>query len=184
MVQPTDLVSRAGSGDHRAFEELTSPYRREIQVHCYRMLGSLQDAEDATQETMLAAWRGMAGFQERASLRTWLYRIATNRCLDAGRAARRRPAKGWDVPGVSLMEPTGLDEVTWLEPFPDSLLAATAGVPIGPEARYDQLEAISLAFVTALQHLPRARSPSWCCVTSSGSRRARSPRCWVRRSSR
>jgi len=88
-----DLIARARAGDGDAFKELTEPYRRELQVHCYRMLGSLQDAEDALQDSLLAAWQGLGGFEERASLRTWLYRIATNRCLNALRAASRRPAK-------------------------------------------------------------------------------------------
>ena len=154
MMQAADLISKARAGDKDAFEELTSPHRRELQVHCYRMLGSLEDAEDALQETLLAAWHGLDGFEERASLRTWLYRIATNRCLDARRTARRRPAKAWDVPGVALLAPTGLGEVVWLEPYPDARLPGTAEVPLGPEARYDQIESVSLAFVTALQLLP------------------------------
>ena len=140
-----DLIARAKSGDGDAFGELTEPYRRELQVHCYRMLGSFQDAEDALQDTLLAAWQGLGGFEERASLRTWLYRIATNRCLNALRSAKRRPAKEWDIPSVEPPEPSGLGEVVWLEPYPDALL---------PEARYEQTEAISLAFVTALQVLP------------------------------
>jgi RNA polymerase sigma-70 factor (ECF subfamily) len=118
------------------------------------MLGSFQDAEDALQETLLAAWRGLGGFEERASLRTWLYRIATNRCLDARRAISRRQAKEWDVPNVEPPEPTGFGEVVWLEPYPDALLEGGIDVPHGPEARYEQTEAISLAFVTALQVLP------------------------------
>src|SRR5690348_6971541 len=118
------------------------------------MLGSFQDAEDALQDTLLAAWQGLGAFEGRASLRTWLYRIATNRCLDARRAASRRPAKQWDVPGVEPPEPTRLGEVVWLQPYPDESLAGAASVPPGPEARYEQAEAISLAFVTALQMLP------------------------------
>ena len=150
-----DLLSRARAGDGEAFRELTDPHRRELQVHCYRMLGSFQDAEDTLQDTLLAAWQGIGGFIEgRASLRTWLYKIATNRCLNARRAASRRPAKEWDVPNVEPPEPTRLDEVTWLEPFPDALMEGVIGVPPGPEARYEQTEAISLAFVTALQVLP------------------------------
>jgi RNA polymerase sigma-70 factor (TIGR02960 family) len=149
-----DLISRARAGDGDAFRELTEPHRRELQVHCYRMLGSLQDAEDALQDTLLAAWQGFGGFEGRASLRTWLYRIATNRCLNARRSARRRPAKEWDVPGVERPEPTRLGEVVWLEPFPDVLLEGPGGTPLGPEARYEQTESISLAFVTALQVLP------------------------------
>jgi RNA polymerase sigma-70 factor (ECF subfamily) len=150
-----DQLSRARAGDGEAFRELTEPHRRELQVHCYRMLGSFQDAEDAVQETMLAAWQGIGGFtEERASLRTWLYKIATNRCLNARRSASRRPAKEWDVPKVEPPEPTRLGEVVWLEPYPDTLLEGATGGPPGPEARYEQAEAISLAFVTALQALP------------------------------
>jgi RNA polymerase sigma-70 factor (ECF subfamily) len=151
----TDLISRARAGDGAAFRELTEPYRRELLVHCYRMLGSLQDAEDAFQDTLLAAWQGLAGFEGRASIRTWLYRIATNRCLNALRSASRRPAREWNMPEVEPPEPTRLGEVVWLEPFPDALLNEGAlDVPLGPEARHEQTEAISLAFVTALQVLP------------------------------
>jgi RNA polymerase sigma-70 factor (ECF subfamily) len=118
------------------------------------MLGSLQDAEDALQETLLAAWQGLGGFEARASIRTWLYRIATNRCLNALRSATRRPAKAWDIPGVEPPEPSRLGEVMWLEPYPDALLEGAITIPLGPEARYQRTEAISLAFVTALQLLP------------------------------
>ena len=147
-------MSRARDGDGDAFRELTEPYRRELQVHCYRMLGSFADAEDALQDTLLAAWQGFGGFEGRASLRTWLYRIATNKCLDARRAASRRPVKEWDVPNVEPPEPTRLGEVVWLEPYPDALLEGPAGAPPGPEARYERTESVSLAFVTALQVLP------------------------------
>jgi RNA polymerase sigma-70 factor (TIGR02960 family) len=156
VVRPvgSDLIARARAGDGEAFGKLTEPHRRELQVHCYRMLGSFADAEDALQDTLLAAWQGLAGFtEERASLRTWLYRIATNRCLNTLRAASRRPARAWDVPGVERPEPTRLGEVTWLEPYPGAIPEGAAG-PAGPEARYEQTEAISLAFVTALQVLP------------------------------
>ena len=149
-----DLMSRARVGDSDAFRELTEPYRRELHVHCYRMLGSIQDAEDALQDTLLAAWQGLGGFEGRASLRTWLYRVATNRCLDARRSASRRPAKEWDVPNVERPEPSRLGEVVWLEPYPDALLEGGPDWPLGPEARYEQSEAVSLAFVTALQVLP------------------------------
>ena len=150
----TDLLSRARAGDGRAFEVLIEPYRRELLTHCYRMLGSRQDAEDTLQDTLLAAWRDLAGFEARASMRTWLYRIATHRCLNARRAASRRPAKAWDVPRVEPPDPTGFGEVVWLEPFPDALLEGAVEAPLGPEARYEQSESISLAFVTALQVLP------------------------------
>src|SRR5690349_44291 len=149
-----DLISRARAGDGDAFRELTEPYLRELQVHCYRMLGSFEDAEDALQNTLLSAWRSLGGFEGRASVRTWLYRIATHRCLDARRAAGRRPAKEWNVPGVEPPEPTRLGEVVWLQPFPDALLEGAIAGPPGPEARYEQTEAISLAFVTGLQVLP------------------------------
>ena len=151
----SDLIAKARAGDDDAFRELTGPHRRELQVHCYRMLGSFQDAEDALQDTLLAAWQGLGGFiEERASLRTWLYKIATNRCLNVLRSASRRAAKEWDVPRVEPPEPTGLGEVVWLEPYPGTLLADATGMPAGPEARYERTEAISLAFVTALQVLP------------------------------
>jgi RNA polymerase sigma-70 factor (ECF subfamily) len=158
-----DLITRARAGDGAAFAELAGPYRRELQVHCYRMLGSLQDAEDALQDTLLAAWQGLGDFEERASIRTWLYRIATNRCLNARRSASRRPATEWNIPGVEPPEPSRLGEVPWLDPFPDTLLAGAAGGPPGPpglpgplspEARYEQAESISLAFVAACQALP------------------------------
>jgi RNA polymerase sigma-70 factor (TIGR02960 family) len=149
-----DLISRARAGDGDAFRALTEPHRRELQVHCYRMLGSFQDAEDTLQDTMLAAWQGLAGFEGRSSVRTWLYRIATNRCLNALRSGSRRPAKEWDVPGVVPPEPTHLGEIVWLEPFPDTLLEGAINVPLGPEARYVQTESISLAFVKGLQVLP------------------------------
>ena len=149
-----DLISRARAGDGDAFRELADPHRRELLVHCYRMLGSFQDAEDAVQDTLLAAWQGFAGFQARASLRTWLYRIATNRCLNARRSSRRRPAKEWDVAGMQPPEPTQLGTVVWLEPLPNELLESAIEAPPGPEARYEQTESISLAFVTALQLLP------------------------------
>ena len=141
-------VLHGGGGmtpDGDEFRELTEPYRRELLVHCYRMLGSRQDAEDTLQETLVAAWQGFGGFQGRSSVRTWLYRIATNRCLNARRSAARRPVAGWDVPGVDPPPPNGRGEVVWLEPFPE--------VP-GPADTYELTESISLAFVTALQLLP------------------------------
>jgi RNA polymerase sigma-70 factor (TIGR02960 family) len=150
----TGLIDRAQAGDGDAFRDLTEPYRRELQVHCYRMLGSFQDAEDALQDTFLAAWQGIGGYEGRASLRAWLYRIATNRCLNTLRSATRRPAREWGMPEVEPPEPTRLGEIMWLEPYPDSLLAGAFDAPLGPEARYEQTEAISLTFVTALQALP------------------------------
>ena len=150
----TDLITRARAGDGEAFRELTEPYRRELQVYCYRMLGSLQDAEDVVQDTLLGAWQGLTSFEGRASIRTWLYRIATNRCLNARRSASRRPAKEWEIAEYEPPEPTRLGEIVWLEPFPDALLEGVMDVPVGPEARYERAESISLAFVTALQVLP------------------------------
>jgi RNA polymerase sigma-70 factor (TIGR02960 family) len=149
-----DLIARARDGDEDAFRALTEPHRRELQVYCYRMLGSLQDAEDALQDTLLGAWQGLGGFAGSASLRTWLYRIATNRCLNARRSASRRPAAAWANSAVELPAPTRLGEVLWLQPYPDALLEGAIDVPLGPEARYEQTESISLAFVTALQLLP------------------------------
>src|SRR5581483_11790332 len=146
-----DLLSRARAGDGEAFRELAESHRRELQVHCYRMLGSFADAEDAVQETMLAAWQGIGGFTEE---RAWLYKIATNRCLNARRAASRRPAREWDMSQFEPPVPTPRDEPAWLQPFPDAFLEGAPGQPLGPEARYEQSEAISLAFVAALQLLP------------------------------
>jgi len=149
----TELIEAAQGGDEMAFAQLVAPYRRELQVHCYRILGSAQDAEDLVQETLLAAWQGLHGFAGRASIRGWLYRIATNRCLNALRAARRRPP-GILPPEGELPEPTRPSPAIWLEPYPDALLDGLADSAPGPEARYEAREAISLAFVTALQLLP------------------------------
>src|SRR5437867_8918975 len=106
----TDLITSARAGDGDAFRGLTAPHRRELRVHCYRMLGSIQDAEDALQDTLLSAWRGLGGFESRSSIRTWLYRIATNQCLNARRSASRRPAQEWNVPEVEPPEPTGFGD--------------------------------------------------------------------------
>jgi RNA polymerase sigma-70 factor (TIGR02960 family) len=145
-------LSRARAGDEEAFRELIDPYRGELQVHCYRILGSVQDAEDLLQETLLAAWRGLERFDGRASLRSWLYRIATNRCLNALRDRGRRPR---EVPAMAEPpEPTRRSEPLWLEPYPDALLDTVADTSPGPEARYEFREAVGLAFVTALQRLP------------------------------
>jgi RNA polymerase sigma-70 factor (ECF subfamily) len=143
---------RARAGDETAFRELTDPYRHELQLHCYRIVGSTQDAEDLVQETLLAAWRGLEQFSERASIRTWLYRIATNRCVDALRASARRPQSV--EPMTELPEPSRLSEPVWVEPYPDVLLEKLADAAPGPAARYEAKEAMSLAFVTGLQHLP------------------------------
>src|SRR5919204_6990739 len=143
-------LTRARAGDEDAFRSLVEPYRRELQLHCYRILGSLQDAEDLLQETMLAAWTGLEKFEGRSSLRAWLYRIATNRCLNALRDSRRRaPDARRDLP-----RPTRLTEPLWLEPYPDTLLEGIADEAPGPEARYEAKESIALAFVSGLQHLP------------------------------
>ena len=150
----TDLIDRARAGDEQAFRELVEPYQHELEVHCYRILGSAQDAEDAMQETLLAAWRSLGGFEQRSSLRTWLYRIATSRSLNALRAASRRPPMEWSNKEVQPPEPTRLSEVAWLEPYPDLLLADLPDEAPGPQARYEAREAISLAFITALQLLP------------------------------
>src|SRR5258708_16961839 len=150
-----DLLAQPRAGDGDAFGQLVDPYRRELQVHCYRILGSVQDAEDALQETLLAAWQGLAGFEGRSSVRTWLYRVATSRCLNALRSASRRPPMNTPpLPGLEPPEPTRLGEVAWLEPFPDLLLEGLPDPAPGPEACVEARESISLAFVTALQLLP------------------------------
>jgi RNA polymerase sigma-70 factor (TIGR02960 family) len=150
------LLMRAAQGDEEAFRELTDAHRRELQVHCYRILGSMQDAEDVLQETLLAAWHGLERFERRASLRAWLYRIATNRCLNVLRDAGRRPAL--DLP-FDPPEPTRVGEPTDVEPYPDVLLDGVIDVSPGPDARYQIRETVELAFIAALQHLPpRQRS--------------------------
>jgi RNA polymerase sigma-70 factor (TIGR02960 family) len=148
------LLSRARAGDDSAFRELTDPFRRELQLHCYRILGSLQDAEDMLQETLLAAWRGLDDFEGRASLRTWLYRIATNRCLNLLRSNARRPAK--EVPPMpgSPPPPTRRSEPLWFQPYPDMLLEGLPDSAPGPAARYEAKEATALAFVAGLQRMP------------------------------
>jgi RNA polymerase sigma-70 factor (TIGR02960 family) len=150
----TELLEQARAGNGQAFAQLTEQYRRELHVHCYRILGSSQDAEDALQETLLSAWRGLGDFEERSTLRTWLYRIATSRCLDALRAARRRPQMDGPIFALHPPEPTQMAEVVWLEPYPDLLLEGLTDPAPGPDSRYEAREAISLAFVTALQLLP------------------------------
>jgi RNA polymerase sigma-70 factor (TIGR02960 family) len=145
-------LARARGGDEAAFHELTEPHRRELQLHCYRILGSIQDAEDLVQETLVAAWRGLDTFESRASVRSWLYRIATNRCLNALRARSRRPK---EVRSMSdALEPTRLIEPVWLDPYPDVLLEGLPDAAPGPDARYEARESIELAFIVALQALP------------------------------
>ena len=154
-MDTTDLIARARAGDHNAFRDLVQGHSRELQVHCYRILGSLQDAEDALQETLVSAWRNLGEFGQRSSLRTWLYQIATNRCLSMLRADSRRPRIAPPLPEATLPEPTGAgDAPPWLEPYPDVLLDHLVDQRPGPEARYETTEAISLAFITALQLLP------------------------------
>jgi RNA polymerase sigma-70 factor (TIGR02960 family) len=145
-------LARARAGDQEAFRALTEPHRRELQLHCYRILGSVQDAEDMVQETLLAAWRSLEAFEGRASVRSWLYTIATNRCLNALRARSRRPR---EVPAMrDPLEPTRRTEPLWLEPYPDVLLEDIPDRSAGPEARYEARESIELSFIVGLQHLP------------------------------
>jgi RNA polymerase sigma-70 factor (ECF subfamily) len=154
-----DLLARARAGNADAFGRLVEPYRPELQLHCYRILGSVHDAEDALQETLLSAWRGLGDFEQRSTVRTWLYRVATNSCLKALRARRRAPpaARPMRDPGSDLPEPSRpgeVVEVVWLEPYPDAFLERVADAGAGPEERYETREAVSLAFVTAVQLLP------------------------------
>jgi RNA polymerase sigma-70 factor (ECF subfamily) len=145
-------LDRARAGDQDAFRELTDPYRRELQLHVYRIVGSAQDSEDLLQDTLLAAWRGLGRFEGRASVRAWLYRIATNRALDALRARRRRPEDMLRM--IDVPEPTRRAEPIWLEPYPDDLLYGVPDNAPGPDARYETKEAVALAFISGLQHLP------------------------------
>jgi RNA polymerase sigma-70 factor, ECF subfamily len=153
-IDEATRLKLAQDGGPDAFSELAGAYRNELRAHCYRMLGSVHDAEDALQETLLRAWRSLPGFQGRASVRSWLYAIATNTSLDVSKRRSRRelpvdfgPAA---KPGGELGSP--MTELSWLEPYPDGWLDhATA---MSPEARYEQRESVELAFVAALQHLP------------------------------
>jgi RNA polymerase sigma-70 factor (ECF subfamily) len=149
------LLEAARRGEEDAFRRLVEPHRTELHAHCYRMLGSVHDADDALQEALLRAWRGLAGFERRASLRSWLYRIATNACLDL---ISRRPKRVLPIDhgpaaglGDDLADP--LTESVWIEPYPDAELGLEEG-PAGPEARYERRESVELAFIAALQHLP------------------------------
>ena len=149
------LIEAAMAGNEGAFAELVKPHRRSLHAHCYRMLGSLQDAEDAVQETLLKAWRGLKRFEGRSSLRSWLYTIATNVCL---RAIERRPSRVLPLDYGPPGDPHGpvrepLVESAWMEPYPDEQLGLDESLA-GPEARYEQRESIELAFIAALQHLP------------------------------
>jgi RNA polymerase sigma-70 factor (TIGR02960 family) len=152
MTATRQTLARAQAGDEEAFRELTDPHRRELQLHCYRILGSTQDAEDMVQETLLAAWRSLDTFEGRASVRNWLYRIATNRCLNALRARSRRPREVQAMDDAPL--PTRRTEPIWLEPYPDVLLEEMPDRSPGPAARVEARESIELAFIVALQGLP------------------------------
>jgi RNA polymerase sigma-70 factor (TIGR02960 family) len=156
MSADTDLLSRAQSGDQGAFAALTEPYRAQLLAHCYRIVGSLPDAEDLVQDTLMAAWRGLEQFEGRASTRSWLYRIATNRCLNhlRDRGPRRPELPAPTEPLPTPPPPTRVSEPVWLEPFPDAVLEASADTAYEPAARYEEREAISLAFMFALHRLP------------------------------
>ena len=149
-------LTLARGGDEQAFRELTEPYRRELQLHCYRILGSVHYAEDAVQGTLLSAWRALNSFEERSSVRTWLYRIATNRRLNMLRDSARRTPDGTGAQGLPFAppEPTRYGEALCLEPYPDQLLDGLPDAAPGPDARYEAREAVTLAFLTALHHLP------------------------------
>ena len=156
MNHEAELLTRAEAGDEAAFGALTETFRAALQVHCYRIVGSVQDAEDLVQETLMAAWRALGQFERRSSLRSWLYRIATNRCLnhlrDRGRRLPELPAPLEPIPQPP--PPTRLSEPVWLEPYPDVLLEGVADRGQEPDARYEEREAVGLAFMFALQRLP------------------------------
>jgi RNA polymerase sigma-70 factor (ECF subfamily) len=148
-----DDLARARDGDDAAFTRLVAPLRRELHAHCYAMLGSAHDADDALQDALLKAWKGLPAFQGRSSLRSWLYSVTTNACLDS---VRRRGTRALPVDLGPASERAVVDaapraDVAWLGPYPD---AAPGDGPLGPDARYEQREAVELAFVAALQHLP------------------------------
>jgi RNA polymerase sigma factor (sigma-70 family) len=164
-VDQLDLMSLARAGDGDAFGRLTDPYRRELQVHCYRMLGSLQDAEDALQDTLLAAWQGFSGFEERASFRTWLYRIATNKCLDARRSASRRPPKEWDVPNMEPPEPTQLGEVVCSSPTPTPSSQAVSTYPSALRLATSGSNRFRWHSSLLCNSYRLGKSPSWYCGT-------------------
>jgi RNA polymerase sigma-70 factor (ECF subfamily) len=154
-VNEPALLDAARSGDEDAFARLVEAHRGELQAHCYRMLGSVHDAEDAMQDTLVRAWRGLAGFEGRSSLKSWLYKIATNACL---KAIERRPSRVLPIDYGGPADPhddlgAPLVESVWIEPYPDERLGLEDGLA-GPEARYEQRESVELAFIAALQHLP------------------------------
>jgi RNA polymerase sigma-70 factor (ECF subfamily) len=153
-VVPESALARARAGDEQAFSDLVAGYLRELHLHCYRILGSVADAEDVMQETLLAAWQGLRGYEGRASLRAWLYRIATNRCLNALRDSSRRPQRQPPWPPFNPPEPSRQGDPVWLDPIPDDLLDGIADRAQEPGARYEAKETFALAFVAALQHLP------------------------------
>src|ERR671930_1517607 len=155
MATPSTLLGAAQRGEEDAYARLLAPYRSELHAHCYRMLGSVHDAEDALQDTSVRAWRGLERFEGRSSLRSWLYTIATNTCLNQ---IARRPKRVLPIdygPAADPHTPPGepVVESVWIEPYPDEMLGVEDGYA-APEARYEQREAVELAFVAALQHLP------------------------------
>src|SRR6266851_6802 len=153
-VDESTLIPALRAGDEQAFQGLTDRYRRELLVHCYRMLGSFHDAEDVLQETLLRAWRGLESFQGRSALRPWLYRIATNACLDAIASRRRRALPNGTHPAGEIGKPfpAPIMEPLWIEPLPDTLIDPRPAV--NPEAHYDARESVALAFLATLQTLP------------------------------
>ena len=172
-------LDRARAGNEEAFRDLIAPHVRELHLHCYRMLGSLADAHDLLQETLAAAWLGLGSFAGRSSLRTWLYRIATNRCLNAARETRRR-APPQPVPPFAPPEPSRQGEVTWLQPYPDAwLLEQAPDRAPGPETRSQARETVELAFIAALQRLPPARPRRCCCATCSAFPPPKLQACWT-----
>jgi RNA polymerase sigma-70 factor (ECF subfamily) len=153
-----ELLEAARGGEEDAFRELVEPHRKELHAHCYRMLGSVHDAEDAIQDVLLRAWRGLAKFEGRSSLRSWLYRIATNACLDLISWRPKRVLPSDHHPAANPDDGLGdaLVESVWVEPYADEQLGVEEGFA-APEARYEQRESVELAFIVAVQHLPAAQ---------------------------
>src|SRR5438445_3508105 len=177
MDSSPDLIERAQAGDEAAFRQLVDAHRHELHLHCYRMLGSFHDAEDALQETLIAAWRGLSSFEGRSSIRTWLYRVATSRCLNMLRSGRAGAREEGLMQPTELPQPTRLGEVLWIEPYPDALIDRVADPTPGPEAHYQTTEASLSRSSPRCSCCRPASGPSTFCAMCLASIRRKSRRC-------